>query len=434
MADDIGLADVLLGLTGFRVVTAVVEADELTVAIESSADRAYCASCGCRAQAQDRRSVSLRDLPCFGRPVRLIWLKRRWRCREQRCQAKTWTEESPSIPPRLLFTARAGIEVTRQVGELARAVDTVAKENGVAWGTLMDAVRYYGKPLIENANRVGMVRALGLDETKWLSADPEHSTRYATSVVDLDRRLVVDLIEGNAAGQVSAWCGKQTRLFMEGVKVVATDLSESYRRGIRGHLDHALRVADPFHVVRLANHAIDLVRRRVQNATLGHRGRKNDPLYRIRKLLAMGSERLSEQGHGRLLLGLRVGDPDDEVHGAWLAKESVRDVYLTDDPLAASTLLDKAILGCKSDPVPEVKSLGRTLERWRPEILNHHLTGASNGPTEGMNLCVKKIKRCGHGFTDFDNYRLRVLLFAGGVTWPDRPRPPTLHSAASPPI
>ena len=88
--------------------------------------------------------------------------------------------------------------------------------------------------------------------------------------------------------------------------------------------------ADPFHVVRLANLCVDQVRCRVQNETLGHRGRKHDPLYRIWKLLLTGAERLDEHGHDRVLLGPRVGDPHDEVLGAWLAKESVRDVYLTD--------------------------------------------------------------------------------------------------------
>ena len=68
--------------------------------------------------------------------------------------------------------------------------------------------------------------------------------------------------------------------------------------------------------------------------------------------------------------------------------------------------------------------------RWRSEILAHHDTGASNGPTEGLNLCVKKVKRCGHGFRTFKHYRLRVLLHAGGVTWPSRPRPPRIRTAA----
>ena len=136
----------------------------------------------------------------------------------------------------------------------------------------------------------------------------------------------------------------------------------------------------------LANRCLDQVRRRVQNETLGHRGRKRDPLYRIRKVMLKGAERLDGMGVDRMLLGLRAGDPDGDVLGAWLAKESVRDVYLTEDPADAEVLLDKAIEGCRTDWVDEIRSLGGTLTRWRTEILNHHATGASNGPTEGLNL------------------------------------------------
>ena len=129
-----------------------------------------------------------------------------------------------------------------------------------------------------------------------------------------------------------------------------------------------------------------------------------------------------------MLLGLRVGDPHDEVLGAWLAKESVRDVYLADSPADAAVLLDKAIAGCLADEVAEVRALGHTLAGWRTEILAYHDTGASNGPTEGLNLCVKKVKRCGHGFRKFEHYKLRVLLHAGGVTWPQRPQPPRIRT------
>jgi hypothetical protein len=53
--------------------------------------------------------------------------------------------------------------------------------------------------------------------------------------------------------------------------------------------------------------------------------------------------------------------PNDELLGAWLAKESVRDVYLTNYPAEAAVLMDKAIVGCLEDEVPKIQSLGRTL-------------------------------------------------------------------------
>jgi transposase len=304
----------------------------------------------------------------------------------------------------------------------------MAEELGVCWWTVMDAVTLHGTPLVEDRDRVGTVRALGIDETSYQAATAEHPTIYATGLVDLDRRLVVDLVEGNTAADLRRWCRAQDDEWLRSIRVVATDLAESYRAGMSPALDHATRVADPFHVVRIGNRCVDRVRRRVQNETLGHRGRKADPLFRIRKLLLSGTERVDERGHDRMLLGLRIGDPHDEVLGSWLAKESVRDVYLTDDPAEAATLLNKAIAGCLDDEVEEIRSLGDTLRRWRAEILNHHHTGASNGPTEGLNLCVKRVKRCGRGFRRFRHYRLRVLLHAGGVTWPKRPSPPQIRT------
>ncbi len=61
--------------------------------------------------------------------------------------------------------------------------------------------------------------------------------------------------------------------------------------------------------------------------------------------------------------------------------------------------------------------MARTLRRWRSQILAWHSTGASNGPTEGLNSIIKKVKRVGAGFRSFANYRLRILLAVGGCDW-----------------
>jgi transposase len=54
------------------------------------------------------------------------------------------------------------------------------------------------------------------------------------------------------------------------------------------------------------------------------------------------------------------------------------------------------------------------MRAWEGEILAFHVTnGCSNGPTEAMNLLIKKVKGVGHGFRSFTNYRLRLLLHCG---------------------
>jgi transposase len=67
--------------------------------------------------------------------------------------------------------------------------------------------------------------------------------------------------------------------------------------------------------------------------------------------------------------------------------------------------------------VAELSRLARTVRAWENEILAFHATGGcSNGPTEAVNLLIKKVKRVGHGFRNFANYRLRLLLHCG-VRW-----------------
>jgi len=198
MSDATGLAEAMLGLEGFVVLDVREDPTELVIAIESTAVVVGCGGCGVRAQAQDRMTIHVRDLACFGRPTRLVWRKRRWRCREAMCATKTWTEVSPAAMARQLITWRAGLEVCRQVGELARPVSTVAAELGVCWWTVMNAVIEHGTRLVDDPARVATVTQLGVDETSFLAANRDHHTIYVSSLVDLRRHIVIDLFPGNS--------------------------------------------------------------------------------------------------------------------------------------------------------------------------------------------------------------------------------------------
>jgi len=52
---------------------------------------------------------------------------------------------------------------------------------------------------------------------------------------------------------------------------------------------------------------------------MGHRGRKDDALYRARRLFAKAHERLDETGDAKLAGLLEAGDPHGEVRMAWHA-------------------------------------------------------------------------------------------------------------------
>ncbi len=67
-------------------------------------------------------------------------------------------------------------------------------------------------------------------------------------------------------------------------------------------------------------------------------------------------------------------------------------------------------------PIPEVARLGRTLRAWRAQVLAYFDTdGLRNGGTEAINMLIEKARRLAHGYRNFANYRLRILLAASGT-------------------
>jgi transposase len=407
----------LLDLDGFQLVSAELAGGEWQLAVQTTATVVGCAGCGVRATPHGRRVVRVRDLPIGGRPVVLWWRKRLWRCREPACKVRTWTEQAAAIRPRAVLTERARAEACRRVGKDAHAVAAVARDLGVGWGTVMRAVHEHGTQLVEDPARLDGVGRLGLDETSFLKATRRAPTRYVTGLVDLEQGRLLDVVADRTRAAVGGWLHARTHDWLAGIATVALDPWRGYASALVAPLGHARVVVDHFHAIKLANTVVDQVRRRTQQATVGHRGRKPDPLYRIRKLLLTAHEQLTSRGRARLRAGLAAGDPGGEVVAAWQSKELLRAVYAASDLAHARAALERFYRWCDGVQVPELSRLARTVRAWEAEILAFHATGAcSNGPTEAMNLLIKKVKRVGHGFRNFTNYRLRLLLHCG-VRW-----------------
>jgi transposase len=405
------------GAPGFTVLAVIDDGHELVVEVETTATVVGCAACGTRARAKDRRWVTLRDAPAGGRPVRVRWRKRIWSCPDVDCDVVTWTEQTGLAEPRRVLTARAARWATDRVAAVEATPASIARSFGVSWSTVWAAVERIGSERVEDPARVGPTAMVGFDETVMQPARRRRRRRFVTAAVDVATGQVLDIFEGRDAADLRRWMADMPSGWLAGIAVVSVDPHEGYRSAVIAEgspLEHATVVVDPFHIVRLANNAVTRCRQRVQQDTVGHRGWVGDPLYDVRKLLLLGAERVDESGWARIHAALRYGDPADEVTDCWVAKEKVRDVYLTDDVDVATERLDDAIAFCtEAESGPELRRLVKTLRRWRTEILAHHTTGASNGPVEAANLLIKQVKRSGRGFTNLDNYRLRILL-AGG--------------------
>jgi transposase len=405
----------LFGLDGFRLLAAGEVGGEVELLIETTAELVGCPECGAVARAKDRRPVWVRDLPIADKPVVLCWHKRVWCCPHAGCPQRTWTEQHPAIAPRACLTERARQGAFEQVGCRNAAVAWLARAFGVGWATIMRVVTARGTPIVDDPERLAGVSAVGVDETAYLRVTGTHPTRYATGIADLTPgrpARLLDVVSGRSGTVLAAWLAARDEGGKTQIATASLDPFRGYATALARQLPGAVRVLDPFHITKLGLSAVDDVRRRVQQEQTGHRGRKGDALYGIRRLLRRRADHLSDRAWQRLRDGLTAGDPAGEVTAAWSVAQDLMACYHTRDRAAAEHVITAA-LDC---PVPEVARLGRTLATWRTEFLAGFThPDVSNGPTEALNLKIKNTKRVARGFRNFTNYRLRLLLNHGRI-------------------
>jgi transposase len=413
-------ADALLDVTGIHITAVTRTSAGLTLNVETGAEIAGCPECGVVAIGHGRRPVVLHDIPCFGRPVRLLWAKRLWRCPDPDCPRTVFTEKHSLAGPRAKLTARAATWSTDALERFDTSVSALAHQLGVSWHTVWDAVEIEANRRLKVTGRLSGIDALGVDEHLWTHTGFPGSG-MVTGIVDHTRDAngvvharLLDLVPGRTGKVYAHWLKNQAEGFAAGIKTAALDPFRGYANAIRDELPEAITVLDAFHVVKLGSTMVDEVRRRVQQDTLGRRGHAKDPLYGIRRSLQIGVEHLTEKQIARLDSKLEQGDPNHEVTLAWQCYQQLRSIYHA-GPEKGRETVTKILAAFPSCPIPEIARLGRTLRHWKAAVLAYFDTnGASNGPTEAINGVIETTRRIARGFRNFTNYRIRCLLAAGG--------------------
>ena len=276
----------------------------------------------------------------------------------------------------------------------------------------------YGKALLEaDRKRLNKTTAIGLDETSFVRLAGSR-TDYATTVADVEHHQIIDILPSRNYVDVAAWLDKQPKAWKERIEFGALDMSATYAAVYSVMLAQSGPGGRP-----LPRHLTGqpLPRRHPPagpDRTTRPSGPARRPALSGPRLLLMGEEKLSDEAAERLASLLELGDPGAEVAIAYRVKERLRDFYRCRDPDEAEAMLLGAPdpLHKKAMP-PEIQRLGRTIKHWFDKITNFHLARVSNGPTEALNNLIKRIKRIGFGFRNFENYRIRALLYAGKPNW-----------------
>jgi len=431
--------DLLVGLDGLHVIGVERHGNgALTVMVESEPGLMGCPVCGVVAHGHGRIDVRLVDAPAFGCPVTIIWRKRRWVCPDPGCEVRSFVEKDDQIVrPRSKMTVRACHWAISQLRREHASINGLRRQLGASWGTVWESVR----PLLEAADRDPTrftgVSTLGVDEHIWhhVSTKPfeqgGRGPKELTGMVDLTRdshgnvhARLLDLVPGRSGRAYADWLKARGADFTSGVQIATLDPFHGYKNAIDDELEDAVAVLDAFlprkrevpPVVKLATKVVDDVRRRVQTDIHGHRGRRDDPLFKIRNTLRAGQEKLTERQQQRLTTAWQADERHIAVEVAWQCSQQVRSVYHQPTDTAGRAIAEKILDTFHTCPIPEVARLGRTLRQWREAFLGYFDThGANNGGTEAINGLIELHRRVARGFRNLHNYRLRMLLIAGGL-------------------
>ena len=212
------------------------------------------------------------------------------------------------------------------------------------------------------------------------------------------------------------WLEERGEDFRSGIQIATLDPFQGYKNAIDDQLQDATSMLDSFCMVKLAGDAPGEVRRRVQQDTLGHRGRKGDPLYQIRNLLRASRDRLTKRQQERLREAFTADEAHISVEVAYLLTQQVREVFHQATPAHGRHLAAHLIQRLPACPIPEIARLGRTLRKWKDTLDAYFDTdGASNGPTEAINGIIELGRRTARGYRNPTNHQLRILLIAGGL-------------------
>ena len=367
--------------------------------------------------------------PLGWRPTTLEVTVRRYRCTG--C-GHVWRQDTTKAAAPRAKLSRRGLRWALE-GIVCQhlSVARVAEGLGVAWNTANDAVLAEGKRvLIGDPQRFDGVQVLGVDEHVWRHT--RRGDKYVTVIIDLTPircgtgpARLLDMVEGRSKQAFKTWLAERPQAWRDGVEVVAMDGFTGFKTATTEELPDAVAVMDPFHVVRLAGDALDQRRRRIQQDLHGHRGRKDDPLYRARRTLHTGADLLTDKQTLRLT-ALFNGDEHIQVEATWGIYQRMISAYREPDRTRGRQQMTSLIESISHDvpaALTEISTLGRTLKKRAEDVLAYFdRPGASNGPTEAINGRLEHLRGSALGFRNLTNYIARSLLEIGGF----RPR---LHPA-----
>jgi transposase len=396
----------LLRLPGASVTDVSFGVEGVIVTVRLRRRRRVCSACGqtgSHLEIHDRRVKRWRHLDLGSSRCVIECELRRLRCPDcgVRFEAVPW--------------ARPGASHTRDfedvVAWLAQqmAKTPIAGLLRIAWDTVGRIVERVVADHLDERRLDGLV-AIGCDEISY-----RRGQRYLTTVVDHHAGAIVWCAPGRNAQTLQAFFDELGPERAKTIRAVSIDMSGGYEKAIRENAPQAEVCFDPFHVIRLAQRAVDQVRRDEWNAHERSHTMTGKWIKGTRWSLLKSPQK---QTIGQLALLHEVQQANKPLYRAFLLKEELRVLYQLDDRTLAPEHLDAWLTWASRSRLEPFVRLARTIRRHRDGILAAIRLGLNNGRLEGFNSRIRLISHRSFGFHSADPLIALVYLCCTGIVIP----------------
>lgn len=374
-------------------VTEVEEShDEYFIKARYTVQPEVCLSCGVvhpKFHRYGTKQQPFRDLPIHGKKVRLLVQRKKWKCLD--C-GSTFFEQLGDLDDHHRATKRLVAWV--QTKALERTFTSLADEIGVDEGTIRN---------IFNRNVDQLEEEIQFNTPRWLGIDELHLIGSARCVLtNVEARTLIDILPGRKKPEVAK------RLMAlpnrDQIELVAMDMWTPYRDAVKAVLPQAVIVIDKFHVVRMANQAIDKVRKRIRE---GLTDRQRRTLMHDRFLLFQRRAKLRPD---KAILLATWLETFPELAMAYELKEGIFDIWDTAPNKVVALVQYRLWLeqAKQTDLDWAFSDLITALSNWSEEAFAYFDHPVTNAVTEALNGVAKVVNRMGRGYS-FRAIRAKML-------------------------
>lgn len=346
-----------------------------------------------------RREQLIKDLPIHGKRVGVYVDTRRYQCTS--C-TRTFYEELPLVDEKRKMTKRLVGWIGRQ--SISRTFSSLADEVGVVEGTVRSIFRDYINEL---------EKTVRFEIPQWMGIDEIHLIKPRCVVTNIENNTIVDILRDRNKKTVIAYLSQLKEI--DQVNYVAMDMWNPYREAMEIVIPHAKIVIDKFHVVRMANDALERVRKSLREKLTPkqRRGLMNDRFVLLKR------ERDLTDKEAFLLDGWCQNYP--ELGLAYRQKEAFYSLYAAQSPDHAKALFRDWYHSITPEIQPAFSDLVRAWGNWEPYICNYFEHPVTNAYTESLNNLIRVMNRLGRGYS-FEALRAKIL-FAEGAQKIGKQRP-----------